>query len=145
MIDYRALHEWLIGIGLGDVGLAQADDFGYDWTENIINVSDRAPYEDIFPQFLYEYFDVTAKLPIAVFAFLHEVGHVVTFNEFDDNELFASFIHKMFLEDIDDEAAFQNAYWLEPTEFAANGWAAYFIHSHFFKVEELITIFNGEK
>lgn len=98
--------------------------------EKIINVifhSDN-PFQYVYDTFVYETFDILIHPFLA--GVLHEIGHVMTFDEQLDKE--RSILYKMLDIDFDAERAddFAIMYFNIPSEFEATRWGVEYYLSH---------------
>lgn len=108
----------------------------YDYKNNIIYIGkyDKPIHTD-FRQFLYEY-GCKGNANNHTLTFLHELGHALTYNHFDDFEMIIFNFKK--------ESVYNSFdYWHIPDEFEANMFVINFINANPEAVKELDNIFMG--
>ena len=112
------------------------EESGYDYGNNIIYIGkyDKPIHMD-FRQFLYEY-GCKEDADNQTLAFLHELGHALTQEHFDDFEMIIFNFKK--------ESVYNSFdYWHIPDEFEANMFVINFMNNNPEAIRELDNIFEG--
>jgi len=127
--------KWLAKNNISNIDIQIADQFAYNPEERTIyfGVYDDKETGLEFAQYIYEYGCEYVDIWYPILAFLHEVGHVRTLDNFDEKDRFYYQIIKSFKTTNFD-------YWNVPDEFAANMFVIDFINNNVDALNELIEI-----
>lgn len=142
MFEYK-LQEWLKENGF-ECAIQFGDDFAYDRESNVLQIG-CVGYPTVcrwFEQFLYEYGLEYTGIYDPVLALLHELGHIMTLDQFSEKELRLFQLAKFITEEnrmVSSKVMFK--YWEIKDEFLANLWAIDFINNNIEKVEKLCQIY----
>ena len=137
----RQLEIWLAHQGIPNINVREGSDYCYFYETHklqwgmIVNPKMDAD----FGQFFYEYGVNNLKfdnVDIQVISFLHEVGHVMTIENFSEEEMLIDTMDKENLRD-------NFAYWSLPVELAANVWAINWINAHAGEYTVLYALFKS--
>ena len=137
----KTLEIWLAHQGIPNITVNEGADYCYFYETHKLQwgMIANPKMESDFGQFFYEYgvnslqFD---PIDIHVISFLHEVGHVLTINNFSEEEMLIYAIEKENLKDI-------FTYWNLPVELAANVWAINWINAHVSEYKALYALFKS--
>lgn len=137
----KELEIWLAHQGIPNISVGEGADFCYFYETHKIQwgMISTPKIEADFGEWFYEYgvkdveFD---QIDILVISFLHEVGHVMTIDNFSEEEMLIDTMDKENLQD-------NFAYWDLPVELAANVWALNWINTHKIEYKILYTIFKS--
>lgn len=138
--------KWLCKNNFCNIDIDFEYDFGYavddDMGIHCINIGVEAnnAVGNYFEQFLYEYGCDYVGIPYPILAFIHELGHVSTLQNFSQFDLKLFELAKQFSHGESDHDWYFR-YWEMPDEFEANMWAIDFINNHIDAVEELCAYF----
>lgn len=139
--------NWLDKNGFNNLDVIDNDEFLYDYENHIIYMGVVSTSEGIwFQQFAYEYGIKSLEIIPDVLAFLHEIGHSLTIDAFDDQSLTQDSMVKNILA-MDDNYSYRHMciYWELPTEFAANIWMINFVNNHIEAVQELCDMWEVDE
>lgn len=145
-VTERALRKWLFSIGVEDCAVCAERDFAFQFNDEedekfiffTLNFGEVDFASPLFKEFLHEYGAHNVDYSIYTIAFLHELGHYVTYSMFS---YFERQILRMAKPCIEDWAS-ACSYWETPDEFSANVWVINFINTFSDKVNDLERIFN---
>jgi len=103
-----------------DVNVRYGDTFSYDYNEDCVYYCNKhEPHtEQLFMDFCRTN-GLTQDLPFKVMAFLHEVGHAMTYDEVSDDEYFVKEIFRTIHSDDDATDELNNEYFNLPDELMA--------------------------
>ena len=130
--------NWLEKNGFVDLEVVDDDEFRYDIDNKVIYTGVVSTSEGIwFEQFESDHgMKITGIIP-EVLAFLHEVGHYCTVDNFGNNDREDDNLNKFFIDMIEDSHDRMIKYWNLPMEFAANMWVVDFVNNNIDAVKEL--------
>ena len=134
----KAITKWFKDYGFDDVAIESCDRYSYDLVDHVIHVDDEEYDDELFvwfEQFMYEYGMKMKDIPGPVLAFLHELGHYATIDQFSEFNLIACQLTKFEYGHTYEDMC---EYWCVPDEFAACMWALDFINSYPEAVIDLI-------
>lgn len=137
----KSLEIWLARQGISNIEVGEGAEYTYRYERHKIEwgLISNEKVEHDFGQFFYEY-GITGvtldRVNILVLSFLHEVGHVMTFFNFDENERELDNSAKEVIDNNFD-------YWDLPTEFAANIWTINWVEDHAAAYNELLEMFKA--
>ena len=141
----NAIMEWLTENGLTNVKSVKfTDDFRYDLDTHIVKFGMWSLYEigDWFEEYLCEHGCKYVDIPKPILAFLHEVGHSETIDNFSNEEIAWCHILKKTTTDKDTYKETAYRYWSIPDEAFANEWVVNFINTHIEAIMDLYTIYE---
>lgn len=145
MVDFQnKLKDWLNENGFSEVKEIQlGPEFAYDINKQsiIIGLTDDHLVGEWFEEFLSSYGCKYSDIPYTILAFLHELGHNQTVNQFTSDELIYCALvkttHK--IKDLNNLKEYLFEYWCVPDEFAANKWLINFVNTHVVAIANLWT------
>jgi len=139
----KVLKDWLVRHHF-DVVIDFGDDFSYNTDYHILTFGTKS-YPDVgryFEQFLYEYGMEYTGIFDEVLCMLHELGHYMTIDNFDEGERVECFLFKHLIRGEDFE--WFEGYWSVSDEFAANMWVVNYVNENIEAVEELCNLLLKE-
>lgn len=129
------LTKWLKNHGFPDVKARAAADFQYDNYEETIYFALAVPdeHDKKFIKFCQDHFSFPYDCDNFILSFFHELGHYVTWDDWDDDAWIRYFDSKDNL--IANDAPIED-YFALPIEFWATCWGCVYIKSHAQEIEE---------
>lgn len=130
------LTKWLAAAGFPNVQVRVGGDFSYFPADNSIMVSlGVTEHHDLFLKFIQDTFKFPFTCDDFIISFFHELGHVNTWNCFDEEERKHYYADKMYLACFEEDWATLEYFRLLP-EFYASEWAVNYIVQHQDTIEE---------
>lgn len=138
------LKNWLKAHDFDVNDVCEDEEFSWDKEEDIININmgEEPNNFGAWDEFMEE-LGLNFSFSEKVMAFIHELGHHVTFNTFSEEEQSAYVLLLYFIQNRESSKENCMAYYHLDIEYAASAWAVEYVNSHYEDIMELEEIFKG--